>query len=129
MTPTAIFSLVPLAEFSLVDLRYRVVPGATVFFLAAVLLSARSDPVQAGLVVLAVLLREAGVRRGIVGEADFFILGVITCLFDWPATVLVLVGVEVWRREWRWWCSEAYRPDDVSRLPVLPGIFVMNSDQ
>jgi len=54
MTPTAIFSLASLALFSLADLRYRVAPGAGVFFLAMAILAAPEDTLRVGLVVLAV---------------------------------------------------------------------------
>ncbi len=138
MIPVAIFSLASLTLFSLADLRYRVVPGAAVFFLAAILFAAPADPIRVGLVVLAVgwgwlrwpsililpalfspstwavLLTGAGVRRGIVGEADLLVLGGIACLFDWPATVVALLGVEVWRWGWRKRC--------IKSIPALPGM-------
>lgn len=125
MTPAALLSLASLTLFSLADLRYRVAPGATVFFLAAVILAAPEDPLRVSLVVLAVgwgLLRwpsflialaiffpfswtvaltSGGVRRGLVGAADLLVLGGLACLFDWPATVCALVGVEIWRRFWK----------------------------
>jgi len=138
MTPAALLSLASLALFSLADLRYRVVPGVAVFFLASVLLAAPVDPVRVGLVVMAVgwgwlrwpsiliiptlftpstwivLLTGAGVRRGMVGGADLLALGGIACLFDWPATVMALVGVELWRRV----------PRKSESVPALPGIFL-----
>ena len=140
MTPEAILSLTSLALFSLADLRYRTVPGAAVFFLASVLLAAPADPIRVGLVILAVgwgwlrgpswvilpalispstwmvLLMGAGVRQGIVGEADLFVLGGMACLFDWPATVMALAGVELWRRRWpRKYSAPA---------PAIPGLFL-----
>jgi hypothetical protein len=138
MTPVAILSLASLALFSLADLRYRVVPGAAVFFLASILLAAPADPLRVGLVILAVgwgwlrwpsililptlltpstwmvLLTGAGLRQGIVGGADLLILGGVACLFDWPATVMALFGVELMRR-----CQR--RSESV---PALPGIFL-----
>ena len=138
MTPVAIFSLASLVLFSLADLRYRVVPGAAVFFLAAILFAAPTDPIRVVLVILAVgwgwlrwpsilmipalfspstwavLLTGAGVRHGVVGKADLLVLGGIACLFDWPATVFALIGVELWRR-----CQ--LRSESV---PALPGMLV-----
>jgi hypothetical protein len=137
MIPEAILSL---ALFSLADLRYREVPGAAVFFLASVLVTAPADPIRVGLVVLsvgwgwlrwpslwilpafflpstwAVLLTGAGVRQGIVGEADLLTLGGMACLFDWPATMLVLAGVETWR--WMW------RQKSANSVPALPGMLM-----
>jgi phage shock protein PspC (stress-responsive transcriptional regulator) len=138
MTPEAILSLTSLALFSLADLRYRVVPGAAVFFLASVIFAAPADPIRVGFVILAVgwgwlrwpslfimpalltpsawavVLTGAGVRRKMVGEADLLILGGIACLFDWPATVMALGGIELMRH-----CQR--RPGSV---PALPGIFL-----
>jgi hypothetical protein len=142
MTPTAFLSLGSLLLFSLADLRYRVVPGVTAFFLAAVLLGAPADLLRVVLVVSAVcwgiwprwpsllvlplllypftwavLLTGAGVRRGIVGRADLLVLGGLTCLFDWPAPVLALLGVELWRRLWR-------RKQRTEPVPALPGMLL-----
>jgi hypothetical protein len=139
--PIAILSLSSLALFSLADLRYRVVPGVTLFFMAAVLLAAPKDPLRVALVVVAVgwgirrgwphllvlpalfhpstwvvLLTGAGVRKGMVGGADLLALGGLVCLFGWPVAVMVLVGVELWRRWWKW-----RRPGSV---PALPGMFL-----
>ena len=138
MTTAVIFSLAALALFSLADLRYRTVPGAAVFFMASVLLAAPADPIRVGLVILAVgwgwlrwpsilmipalfspstwavLLTGVGVRRRIIGEADLLVLGGIACLFDWPATVMALLGVEVWRWGWRKRC--------IKPIPALPGM-------
>jgi hypothetical protein len=148
MTPAVIFSLATLALFSLADLRYRTVPGAAVFFLASVLIAVFADPIRVGLVVLAVgwgwlrwpsvliipalfspsawavLLMGAGVRRRIIGEADLLVLGGIACLFGWPATVLALVGVEVWRRMWKRPRSESKEPDGCPATPAIPGVFL-----
>jgi hypothetical protein len=144
MTPTVIFSLATLALFSLADLRYRTVPGAAVFFLASVLIAAFADPIRVGLVVLVVgwgwlrwpsmliipalfspatwvvLLTGAGVRHSIIGEADLLALGGIACLFDWPASVIVFVSVELWRR---WWKRRS-RPDHPGDCPALPGMLL-----
>ena len=122
MTPATLLSLASLTLFGLADLRYRVAPGAAVFFQAAVILSVPENPLRVSLVVLAVgwgvlgwpsfliapalffpsnwpiSLTSVGVRQGVVGEADVLVLGGLACLFDWPATVCALVGVDVWRR-------------------------------
>jgi len=143
MTTEALLSLASLALFSLADLRYRVVPGAAVFFLGAVLLAAPANPIRVGLVILAVgwgwlrwpsililpalfspstwavLLTGAGLRQGIVGEADLLILGGIACLFDWPATVMAMVGVELWR-----WGRKRWRVGVCPKFAALPGMLL-----
>ena len=141
MTPAAMLSLASLALFSLADLRYRVAPGAAVFFLGAVLLAAPGDPLRGesgcrgggvGIVwrwpsiliipalffpsTWAVSLTSVGVRRGVVGQADLLVLEGLACLFDWPATVCALAGVKVWRWYWRKW---KFGP-----VPALPGILM-----
>jgi len=49
-----------------------------------------------------------------VGGADLLVLGGLACLYDWPATVCALVGVEVWRMFWKKWES--------SPVAALPGM-------
>lgn len=125
MTPAGLLALCSLGLFSLADLRDRTAPGMAVFFLAAVAMGARADPLRTGLVVLAVawgtirawptllillpllhpsswpvLLAGAGARRGMLGGADLLALGGLACLFDWPASAAALAGVELWRRWW-----------------------------
>lgn len=136
----AILSLACLGLFSLADLRYRVAPGIELFFLSAALVGAFADPLRVGMVLLAVswsrwrlppvlalpallhpsswavLLAGTGVRRGAVGDADLLALGGLACLFDWPAPLLALVGVEVWRLWWR-----RARPGPV---PAMPGMLL-----
>jgi len=138
--PAAFTFLVPLALFSLFDLRYRLSPGIGVFFLGAVLLAAPADPLRAGAAVLAtawglcaapgvlalpllfhpsswaVLFTGYGVRRSVVGRADLFAIGGIAVLYPWPATLLALVGVELCRRWWR------LRHDGPA--PAIPGMFL-----
>jgi len=123
--PATFTFLVPLALFSLTDLRYRLAPGIGLFFLGAVLLAAPGDPLRAGAAVLAtawglcnapgflalpllchpsswtVLFTGCGVRQGVVGRADLLAMGGIAALYPWPAALLALVGVELWRRWWR----------------------------
>jgi len=123
--PAGIAYLVPLALFSLYDLRYRLAPGIGLFFLGAVLLAAPADPLRASAAVLAtawglfaapgvlalpllfhpsswiVLFTGYGGRMGVVGRADLFAMGGIAALYPWPATLLALVGVELCRRWWR----------------------------
>ena len=136
----AITFLVPLALFSLYDLRYRLAPGIGFFFLGAVLLAAPGDPLRAGAAVLATawglfaapgglalpllfhpsswvaLLTGYGVQMGVVGRADLFAMGGIAALYPWPATVLALIGVELWRR---WWRVRYGGP-----APAIPGMFL-----
>jgi hypothetical protein len=141
MTPAALLSLASLALFSIADLRYRTAPGMPLFFLAAVALGARSDLLRVGVVVLAVawgarrgwpsifvlpallhpaawavLLAGAGVRRGMIGGADLLALGGLACLYDWPASITALMGVELWRQ---WWRAREPGP-----APALPGMFL-----
>jgi phage shock protein PspC (stress-responsive transcriptional regulator) len=54
------------------------------------------------------------VRRRIIGDADLLVLGGIACLFDWPVTVMAIVGIEVRRR---WWIKQYTKP-----ITALPGI-------
>jgi len=138
--PATVTYLVPLALFSLYDLRYRLTPGIGLFFLGAVLLAAPADPLRAGAAVLAtawglctapgilaiplllcpsswvVLFIGYGVRVGVVGRADLLAMGGIAALYPWPATVLALIGAELWRR---WW-----RARHVGLAPALPGMFL-----
>ncbi len=141
MTPAAVFSLASLGLFSLADLRYRTARGMALFFLAALAFGARADPLRIALIVLAVawgtlqgwptiltlpaflhpstwtvLLAGAGVRQGMIGGADLLALGGLASLFDWPASVAALVGVELWRR---WWQARQSGP-----VPALPGMFL-----
>ena len=148
MTTEAVLTLASLALFSLADLRYRVVPGAAVFFLASVIFAAPVDPVRVVFVILAVgwgwlrwpsilifpmlftpstwavILTGAGVRRKMVGEADLLILGGLACLFDWQATVMALVGVELWRRWRKWRQAGTHYFSDGSKVEALPGIWL-----
>jgi len=138
--PAGIAYLVPLALFSLYDLRYRLAPGIGLFFLGAVLLAAPADPLRAGTAVLAtawgfcnapgllalpllahpsswaVLFTGCGVRRGVAGRADLLAMGGIAALYPWPATLLALVGVELCRRGWR---GRHGGP-----APAIPGMFL-----
>ena len=139
MTPTAYLALGALALFSLADLRYRVTPGVVVFFLGTVCLGLSVAPLRVVLVILAVgwgwlhwpsfliipalfspavwavLLAGAGLRRCMLGEADLLALGGVACLFEWPASVMALLGVEIWRRIWK--------RRGTPHLPALPGVF------
>jgi hypothetical protein len=141
VTTAELFALASLALFSLADLRYRVVPGVTLFFLGAAAVAAPDDPLRVGLVVLAVawgalrgwpaylvlpalvhpatwavLLTGAGVRQGVIGRADLVALGGLACLFDWFVPLAALLGVELWRQ---WWGRRG-----VSPVPALPGMLV-----
>ena len=139
MRPELILSLGCLGLFSLADLRYRAAPGAALFFLAAVLIALPDNPLRVGMVVLAVLwgmmkkwpallalplllhpstwavfLVGTGVRRGEIGRFDILVLGGVACLFDMPAPILALVGVELWCR-WLGRNREGFAPG-------LPGV-------
>jgi len=64
-----------------------------------------------------VLLAGFGVRQGVIGKSDLLVLGGLACLFPWPAIVLVLLGVESWRRWLRWRGKSGM-------LPAIPGMFL-----
>mgnify|MGYP000227013067 CR=1 FL=1 len=135
------FAVTALALFSFADLRTRLVPGIEVFFLASVLISAPTHPLTTILVVLAfawgwlssipgglvlpllflpstwpVLLAGFGVRQGVVGRADLLAIAGLACLFPWPALVLAMLGLEAWRRFWRW--------RQGGPVPAIPGLLL-----
>jgi len=141
MLSTEIFVTIAFVLFSLADLRYRDVPGIEVFFFSAVLLGVISNPWGVAAVVFSVawawmrswpvsliwaslfnpaawpvLLTAFGVRRGVVGGADLWAIGGLACLFPWPAVILSLAGVELWRR---WWQRRHPGP-----VPALPGMLL-----
>jgi len=64
-----------------------------------------------------VLLAGFGVRQVVIGKSDLLVLGGLACLFPWPAIVLVLLGVESWRR-WLCWRGKS------GMLPAIPGMFL-----
>ncbi len=136
-----LYSLASLGIFSLADLRYRTVPAAEIFFLGSVLLASQSGPLAAGVIVMAVawailrwpgwiawplllyppawivLLAGFGVRQGLIGKGDLLVLGSLACLLPWPALILVVLGVESWRRWLRWRGKSGM-------LPAIPGMFL-----
>ena len=140
MTTPEMLSVFTLGLFSLADLRYRMVPGVSAFFLAAVWFGALENPLRVALVVLVVgwgwlrgfsfwvwpallhpstwmvSLFGAGVRRGWVGASDLLALAGLACLFDWYVPVFALLGVEGWRR---WWNRR-----QIGKVPALPGMFL-----
>ena len=63
-----------------------------------------------------VVLAGAGYRQGLLGRADLLALGGLACLFEWPAPVIALLGVEVWRR--------AARTPEAEVFPALPGMLL-----
>lgn len=135
------FAVTALALFSLSDLRTRLAPGIEWFFLGAVLITAPTTPLVAGLVTLAVmwgllsglpgwlvlpllflpsawpvLLAGFGLRRGLVGRADLLALAGLACLFPWPALMMSVLGMEAWRRLW---CLRQAGP-----VPAIPGMLL-----
>ncbi len=141
MTLAESFALVSFALFSFADLRYRLVPGIEAFFIGSALLTLATSPLQTGLVVLAcawgvwrdlpglaslpllfyppawpVLLTGYGCRRGLIGRADLLAMAGIACLFPLSATLLSLLGLEVWHRFWS--------RKRVGPIPALPGLLI-----
>jgi hypothetical protein len=141
MTLAETFALVSFSLFSYADLRYRLVPGIEVFLLGTILLTFPATPIQTGIVLLAclwsifrnlsgwfavpllfyppvwsVLFTGYGYRKGIIGRADLFAISGLACLFPFPAVLLSLLGLELWRRLW------------VRRqggdIPALPGLLL-----
>jgi hypothetical protein len=135
------FALISFTLFSFADLRYRLVPGIEVFFIGSALLAMATSPWQAGLIALAcawgvwrdlpgpaslpllfyppawpVLLAGYGYRRGLVGRADLLAIAGIACLFPLAATLLALLGLEIWRRLW---VRHQGGP-----IPALPGLLL-----
>ncbi len=138
---TDVFAVTALTLFSVSDLRTRLAPGIEVFFIGAILISIPGNPLTTVLVVLAfawgwlrsipswlilpllflpstwpVLLTGFGVRQGVVGRADLLAIAGLACLFPWPALVLAMLGLEVWRRFWR---SRQAGP-----VPAIPGLLL-----
>ena len=64
-----------------------------------------------------VLLTGFGVRQGVIGKSDLWVLGSLACLLPWPALILVVLGVESWRRWLRWRGKSGM-------LPAIPGMFL-----
>ncbi len=135
------FALVSFTLFSFADLRYRLVPGIELFLVGTVLLTLPANPVQTGLILLAcawgvfrnlsgflslpllfyppawpVLLAGYSYRRSLVGRADLLAIAGIACLFPLPATLLALLGLEIWRRVW---VRRQGGP-----IPALPGLLL-----
>ena len=141
MTVSESFALVSFTLFSFADLRYRLVPGIELFFLGAVLLTLPITPIPTGIILLAcawgiirnapswfalpllfyppawpVLLTAYGYRKQIIGRADLLAISGIACLFPWPAVLLSLFGLEVWRRIWI--------RRQTGPIPALPGLLL-----
>lgn len=138
--PRVLYTLVCLAWFSLTDLRARTAPGVEYFFAGSVLLEVRENPLQVGMVVLAVigvlrnwpfswmsllLLHPATwmvvwvgycYRKKMVGGADWLALAGIACLFAWHIPIGVWLGVLVWQFGWKKTKKEI--------IPAFPGIFL-----
>jgi len=141
MTLAETFALVSFSLFSYADLRYRLVPGIEVFLLGTILLTFPATPLQTGIVLLAclwsifrnvsgwlampllfyppvwpVLFTGYGYRKGIIGRADLLAISGLACLFPFPAVLLSLLGLEVWRRLW----IRRQGGD----IPALPGLLL-----
>lgn len=141
MTIAETFALVSFSLFSFADLRYRLVPGIEVFLLGTILLTIPVTPIQTGIILLAcgwsvfrnlsgwfalpmmfyppawpVLLTGYGYRKGIIGRADLLAISGLACLFPFPAVVLSLLGLELWRRFW----VRRQQGD----IPALPGLLL-----
>ena len=141
MTLTETFALVSFSLFSYADLRYRLVPGIEVFLFGTILLTFPATPIQTGIVLLAclwgifrnlsgwfaipllfyppvwpVLLTGYGYRKSIIGRADLLAISGLACLFPFPAVLLSLLGLELWRRLW----VRRQHGD----IPALPGLLL-----
>jgi len=134
---------------SVADLRYRVVPAIEFVFLGAVFIAAPTNPWTVSAVVLSVawgwlriwpniivlpllfypgawpvLLTGSGVRQGMVGRGDLLAAGSLALVFPWPALVLSLIGLEIWRR---WWVKRNAVMGNAgyfSGVPALPGMLI-----
>ena len=141
MTLAETFALVSFSIFSYADLRYRLVPGIEVFLFGTILLTFPATPIQTGIVLLAclwsifrnlsgwfaipllfyppvwpVLFTGYGYRKGIIGRADLLAISGLACLFPFPAVLLSLLGLELWRRLW-------IRRQQ-GNIPALPGLLL-----
>ena len=141
MTLTETFALISFSLFSYADLRYRLVPGIEVFLFGTILLTFPATPIQTGIVLLAclwsifrnlsgwfaipllfyppvwpVLFTGYGYRKGIIGRADLLAISGLACLFPFPAVLLSLLGLELWRRLW----VRRQHGD----IPALPGLLL-----
>ena len=141
MTLAETFALVSFSIFSYADLRYRLVPGIEVFLFGTILLTLPITPLQTGIVLLAclwgifrnlsgwfaipllfyppvwpVLFTGYGYRKAIIGRADLLAISGLACLFPFPAVLLSLLGLELWRRLW-------IRRQQ-GNIPALPGLLL-----
>ncbi len=139
MNLTQLIFLIIFLLLSLADLRYRVVPGVEIVFFGAILVALPSNPLAASVIVVAVawgwlqacpntlalplmfypgawpvLLTGSGVRQGVVGRGDLLAAGSLALVFPWSASILALIGLEIWRR---WWKNK-YK----HAIPALPGM-------
>lgn len=64
-----------------------------------------------------ILLVGYGVRPQMIGKADLFAVGIIGFLFQIPAVIAALFGLELWRR---WWV----RRRNCGFIPAIPGLFL-----
>ena len=141
MTLTESFALVSFTLFSFADLRYRLVPGIELFLFGTILIAAPVTPIQTVIVLLAcawgvlrnssglytvpllffpsawpVLLTGYGYRKSLIGRADLLAISGLACLLPFPAVILSLLGLEVWRK---FWVRRQAGP-----IPALPGLLL-----
>jgi len=141
MTITETFALISFSLFSYADLRYRLVPGIEAFLVGTILLAFPVTPIQTGIVLLAclwgifrnlsgwfaipllfyppawpVLFTGYGYRKGIIGRADLLAISGLACLFPFPAVLLSLLGLELWRRFWV--------RRQTGDIPAVPGLLL-----
>jgi hypothetical protein len=130
--------------WSIADLKYRVIPLVEIAFFGAVLLAINNGNwVNLISVVLAVtfgslvwipnclgwlflilpsawpaFLIGSGVRKQVVGRADLFVMGIISCAFTLDIAVVAFVGMVAWSK---WWVK-AHVED--RHTPLVPGMLL-----
>lgn len=140
MTAEVFFLFSGLSFQALSDLRWRTAPAAMLFCVAGVVLGFPQNP---GRVVAALLLLLWGLglgtrwaaylflvhpttlllmpwgyaaRKHTIEFDDLFVLTGLAAALSWPALLLSVLGIEVWRNWWRWrWPAE-------QRMPMVPGV-------
>lgn len=140
MTAEIFFLFSGLSFQALSDLRWRSAPAAMLFCVAGVVLGFHQDPsrVVAALLLLlwglglgsqwaaylfllhptTLLLMPWGyaARKAKIELDDLFVLAGLGTALSWPALLLAVLGVELWRNWWRW------RWPTAERMPMVPGV-------